>query len=152
LRLTGTNKTNARDGRAHQPRQGGAIKKSFVLIAAIVAVVGFGAVAAVGKEGIKVGTSVTLRIRSNLNPRPPTDSFLGQVRARKKGCEKGRTVTLNHGSTKVGSDKTNNRGRYKIFFGLRPGGFVAVAKRTMTKDNGNKIVCKADTSNRLTFP
>ena len=33
-------------------------------------------------------------------------------------------MTLNHGSRTVGSDKTNNRGRYKIFF--RPsaaGGF-----------------------------
>ena len=49
------------------------MKKPLVLIAAIVAVVGFGAVAAVAKEAIKVKTSVTLKY----HPNDPSDPYGG---------------------------------------------------------------------------
>ena len=60
MRAYWTSKTNARHDRARQPRQGRVMKKPFVLIAAIVAVVGLGAAVAVAKETTKVKTSVKL--------------------------------------------------------------------------------------------
>jgi hypothetical protein len=131
------------------------MKKPFVLVAAIVAVIGLGTAVAVAKEKIKVETSVSLFKKLSLPP-GPSPSFQGEVKAKKKACEKGRTVTVSNGSGyKLGPDKTNNRGRYKIFFSvhstpLTP--FTAkVRKMRITKDSGNTIVCKAARSKRLTF-
>jgi hypothetical protein len=131
------------------------MKKSFVLIAAIVAVVGFGAVAAVAKERIKVGTSVSLKFTTDLSgPRP--DFFSGRVKAKKKGCEKARTVRLydDRSISEVGSANSDDRGRYKIFSSDLRGAFVAYArKKQMTKDNGDKIVCRrAHSKPRLHLP
>ena len=68
------------------------MKKPFVLIAAILAVVGLGAVAAVAKEATEVKTSVTLEYHPN-DPGHPLESdwFSGRVKA-KEGCEEGRKV------------------------------------------------------------
>jgi hypothetical protein len=140
-----TKKNERSYDRARRAREERVMKKLFVLIAAIVAVVGFGVVGAAAKKGIEVKTSVTLGIRSDLSgPRP--DSFIGEVRARKAVCQKGRTVTVNDGFTKVGSDKSNDRGRYKIFHSLAGSGgrtfFARARKAKITKDNGDKIVCE----------
>jgi hypothetical protein len=121
------------------------MKKPVVLIAAVVAVVGLGAVGAAAKQRIEVKTSVTLGISSDLSgPRP--DSFIGEVKARKAVCQKGRTVTINDGFTKVGSAKSDDRGRYRIFHSLAGSAgrsFFARARETkMTKDNGDTIVCE----------
>ena len=61
------------------------MKKPFVLIAAIVAVVGLGTGVAVAKETTKVRTSVKLEYSAN---GAADSSFSGQVKAR-KGCQKG---------------------------------------------------------------
>ena len=51
----------------------------------------------------------------------------------------------------LGSDKSNNRGRYKVFLAPdRPGAFIAYAqKRKMIKDNGDTIVCERGGSDRI---
>ena len=131
------------------------MKKPFVLIAAIVAVLGLGTAVAVAKEKIKVETSVSLTASFHpIGPKPT--SFQGEVKARKKGCEEGRTVAVSSGISafqKVYTDKTNNRGRYKMFF--RPPlvslPFAKVRKMRITKDSGTTIVCKADKSEGLPF-
>jgi hypothetical protein len=122
------------------------MKKPFVLIAAIVAVVGLGAVTAVAKERIHVGTYVTLHVTDE-NPGDPAQSFSGRVKA-KKGCEKRRTVVVMGPYGPVGSDRSNVRGEFKIveqqLGRSRRGSFrfrVVVEQRKITKNSGHKIVC-----------
>ena len=65
------------------------MKKPFVLIAAIAAVVGLGAAVAVAKERIEVETTVTIKFKRNNpgeNPYIGGASFSGQVKAR-RGCQ-----------------------------------------------------------------
>ena len=132
------------------------MKKPFVLIAAIIAVVGLGTAVAVANETIKVGTSVNLALASDLGGSEHA-SFAGEVKAKKKGCEKGRTVTVSNGSGyKAGADKTNNRGRYRVFFSghsvpLNNAFTAKVRKMRITKDSGKTIVCKAARSNRASI-
>ena len=138
------------------------MKKPFVLIAAIVAVAGLGAAVAVAKQTTEVGTSVTLHYRYPHAAAPDhPGSFVGKVKGR-KGCQKGRTVNLiadddpgpveaDLVGLKVGSDKSNNRGKYKIIWPAYHFGelhyYRAVAlKRKVTKNNGDRIVCERDRS------
>jgi hypothetical protein len=120
------------------------MKKSFVLIAAIVAVVGLGAAVAVAKETTNVGTKVT-QVEWTADPDDPaTGSFSGRVKA-KKGCQKGRKVTVSDGFNKVASDTSNDRGEYKVHYSLAGSGggiFFARAQKKITENNGDKIVCK----------
>ena len=125
------------------------MKKPFVLIAAIVAVVGLGAAVAVAKENIKVQTSVTVQFRG-------PDTFHGTVKAEKKVCEKGRTVIVfrhNAAGIPIGSDKSDDRGKYRVFSDEDDpdtGRFAAAAiQKTMIKDNGDKIVCKPGRSEEV---
>jgi hypothetical protein len=134
------------------------MKKRFVLIAAIVAVVGLGAAIAVAKETTEVGTSVSLTLESDLSG-PKPDSFQGELKATKKGCEKGRRVIVyehrdGFSLNVVGSDRSNDRGEYKVFSeGPYRQPFRAVVnERTMTTDTGNKVVCKEGRSKRVEFP
>ena len=118
------------------------MKKPFVLIAAIVAVVGLGTAVAVAKETTNVGTSVKLEFRYRNAP-----AFLGSVKARNGHCQKGRRVIVTRDNERVYAGKSNDRGKYKIIVALRDiyGGYLfrAVAnERTITKNNGDKIVCK----------
>ncbi len=68
------------------------MKRPFVLIAAIVAIVGFGAVVAGAREATGVENSVTLKYNPG-SADPADDTFSGRVKARKAGCQQGRTVT-----------------------------------------------------------
>ena len=125
------------------------MKKPFVLIAAIVAVVGLGTGVAVAKETTKVRTSVKLEYSAN---GAADSSFSGQVKAR-KGCQKGRTVALwdRYGGHRA-SDRSDARGRYKITYSPYPGTgpyFAKARERKITKDNGDKIVCREGTSKRV---
>ena len=119
------------------------MKKSFVLIAAIVAVVGLGTAVAVAEDTIKVKTSLKLKFSS-------PDSYSGTVKAR-KGCQEGRKVTLTHGVNKLGSDNSNNRGKYKIIGPTSTGdGLRAVARETkITQHDGDKIVCERGRSKKV---
>ena len=58
-------------------------KKPLILVVAIVAIVGLGAVAAVAKETIKVETSVS--IRANLSGPPPSRLAIGQGGGEEEG-------------------------------------------------------------------
>ena len=125
------------------------MKKPFVLIAAIVAVVGLGAAVAVAKVRTEVGASMTLNYQL---PQPDHPArFVGRVKA-SRGCQNGRTVTVTNigpgvpGSRKVGSDKSGNNGKYKIVWRAQFSGErnyrAVVEERKTTTDNGDKIVCK----------
>ena len=138
------------------------MKKPVVLIAAILAVLGLGAVAAVAKETTEVPTSVTLHVTGGFgveNPDPGDRHrlFSGKVTAKKYRCQKGRTVVVS-AYVPVGSDKSNARGEFKIWEQYRgsPQGpsraesrgtlsyRAVVERRKITKNNGDKIVCEAD--------
>ncbi len=115
------------------------MKKPFVLIAAIVAVVGLGTAVAVAKETTKVRTSVSIR--------GAITSFHGRVKA-KRGCEKQRTVTLHHRGEHPGellrTDQSYNSGRYRIF-PTQVSPVVdhrVVVHRKIIKKYGERIVCK----------
>ena len=150
--------------RAHTVTQATSTRESMrkPLVAAIMAAVGLGAAVTVAKERINVKTLVTLHVtRGGENPGDPTRSFSGKVKAKKKGCEKGRTVVLYsqmslmgpYGPV-VGSDRSNARGKFKIVehhharseHGRYARGTaryrVVVEKRKNTKNSGNRIVCK----------
>jgi hypothetical protein len=122
------------------------MKKPFVLIAAIAAVVCFGAAVAVARETIRVGTSVTLNSNAGDN-----NTYSGTVKAR-KGCQKERRVILTYGKQKLGSDRSNDRGKYKIYFAEHDtsGNYRTVAsEKKITKNDGDKIVCKTGRSNQV---
>ena len=108
------------------------------------------------KERINVKTSVMARVTGGGGRGNPVDqfrSFLGKVTA-KKGCQEGRTVVLVNGYGLVGSDKSNARGKFKIVehhharseHGRSARGTaryrVVVEKRKITKNSGDRIVCK----------
>ena len=124
------------------------MKKPFVLIAAIVAVVGLGMAVAVAKETTNVGTSVKLEFRHGGPLHPP--AFLGRVKAARNSCQNGRRVIVTRrseiGLGKVGVDTSNNRGKYKIIVAshdLPRWGYSARAwEKTITRHNGDKILCK----------
>jgi hypothetical protein len=128
------------------------MKKPILLIAAIVAVVGFGAVVAVAKERTEVKTSASIKFNAHDPSDPLAGAFFsGRVKAG-KGCQKGRTVVVYkvHGGPKA-SDVSNNRGKYKTG-SIRPQDveYVArVGKRKITENNGDKIVCKPGKSDRV---
>ncbi len=148
------------------------MKKPFVLIAAIVAVAGLDAAVAVAKERTEVKTSVTLQRHGEGAPCRAAvarrgaalpagiahrgcglGAFWGQVKAR-KGCQKGRRVVLysiNGGKVREGSDRTNDRGKYKIKWpGLSERRFfVKATEKRITKSNGDQVASSAGKSKRL---
>ena len=126
------------------------MKKPFVLIAAIVAVVSLCAAVAVAKETTNVGTAVKLELRYG----PP--AFFGSVNA-SHDCQKKRRVIVTHDHERVYADTSNDRGKYRIgvaVHDLHPvWNYRAVAKaRKITKNDGDKIVCERGTSNPISPP
>ena len=129
------------------------MKKPFVLIAGIVAVVGLGTAVAVAEDTTKVRTSVSIKP----SPNDSVDSLSGRVKA-KKGCEKRRTVSLQQGSQESGrhlSDKSDNRGRYRFGrYRLSPGDpfvthYWVVVHREIIEKDGERIVCKRARSKKV---
>jgi hypothetical protein len=112
-----------------------------------------GVVVANGAGTKKVNTKVSIKAGGT-----PTDSFLkGKVRARKNGhtvrkCVRKRKVIIKHAGAKVGSDKTNRKGKYKVGvdFYTESGNYRAVAKKR-TKNHG-RLVCRKGRSKRITLP
>jgi hypothetical protein len=122
------------------------MKKSFVLIAAILAVVGLGAAVAVAKETIKVGTSVSIdrAAEGGSGSAPPVViGATGRVNA-KKGCEKHRRVGLHSGHGEIKrSDTSDKRGYYFIRMDrISRRGYWVVVDREIIKKDGDRIVCK----------
>ncbi|WP_110207437.1 hypothetical protein [Nocardioides daejeonensis] len=74
--------------------------------------------------------------------------FGGKVKAKKAFCEKGRKVVLRQidDGVKVGTDKTNKKGVWKVEFNqsvVGPGVFQATLAKKVVKVKGKKVVCKA---------
>lgn len=133
-------------------------KVSSLLIAALVATCAFGVVAATAKENIKVESSVTIKFTdggTTTNPYSPyaEDKFSGKVKG-KKGCKKGRTVKLiKQGGGVEGKATTDDKGFYDIPANNPTGNFFAKAKKkTINKDNGDKVKCSKATSNTISVP
>ena len=98
---------------------------------------------------------MTLRIHTDLSG-PKPDFFFGEVAARKKGCEKGRKVVLyfpkpRDPNERLGSDRTNNRGKYRIPLVARRA-FVEAKEKKITKNDGDKVVCKTGRSRTFHAP
>jgi hypothetical protein len=129
-------------------------KLALLLVAALVATVAFGLVAATAAEKTKVKTKVTIKYDSGSGaPYYENASFSGKVKA-KKGCKKNRKVKVKQvGGTTVGTDKTNNNGRYEVSAGsFNEGSFFAKAKKKKIHKNNKTIVCKKGKSKTITIP
>jgi hypothetical protein len=132
------------------------MKKPFVLIAAIVAVVGLGTAVAVGKETTKVRASVSMKF-TGVHP-SESGTFVGKVKAR-EGCRKQRRVVSYwkgpHSTRSAGADRSNNRGRYRIdpinVHGHAVEFWVEVENKIIEND-GEKIVCKKARSKKVIRP
>src|SRR5262245_54170982 len=90
------------------------MKKPFVLIAAIVAVVGLGAAVAVAKQATRDSASVSIKLIGGGDVPPEGGTFTGWVNAKRRGCQGDRNVVLNHTPGRAASDRTNDRGKYRI--------------------------------------
>ena len=94
---------------------------------------------------------MTLGIHTDLSG-PKPDYFFGEVAAR-TGCEKGRKVVMyfpkpRDPNERLGSDRTNNRGKYRIPLVARRA-FAEAKEKKFTQNDGDKVVCK--TGRSLTF-
>ena len=84
-------------------------------------------------------------------------TFSGKLGSPKKRCVKKRKVTLvrkkSGKSHKVGSDKTNEKGKFKIRLSvseLEDGTYLAKAPKKKYEKNGNKTVCLRAKSGTVT--
>ena len=66
----------------------------------------------------------------------------------KKGCKKGRKITLNGPSS--GSTKSSSSGSWSISTNAASGTYSATAKKKVIKKKHGKIVCKKGTSPTIT--
>jgi hypothetical protein len=112
-----------------------------------------GVVVANGAAPKKVNTKVSIK---GAGGSPPT-AVKGKVRAKRHGntvrkCVKKRTVIVKHAGEKVGRDKTNRKGKYRVPVDTysEPGNYKAIAKKK-TKKHG-KIVCLKGRSRTITLP
>ena len=125
----------------------------YALIAVLVAGT-IGAGLANGAAKKKVKTKVTISFQGS----DYGDSFSGKVKPKAKGkikkkCRKGRTVTVRQvGGGKVGTDKTNKKGRWIVSAGgfVDPGQYRAKAKKKKVKVGGSEVVCKRGKSRKIT--
>lgn len=128
------------------------MKKISVLMAALIALFAFAAVASAGKKDTKkFQSTITVKYKQggSTDPYDPYTeaAFKGQVKSDKKFCEVNRKVKVKSkdGLGTVGSDETNDKGRYRVEAGgWGPGDYKAKAVRKVKKKkNGGKIVCKS---------
>ena len=126
----------------------------FVLIAVLVAgTIGAGLANGAAK---KVRTKVTISFQGS----DYGDSFSGKVKPKAKGklkkkCRKGRRVTVRQvGGSKVGTDKTNRKGKWFVSVGglADPGQYRAKAKKKKIRFKGSEVVCKKGKSRPITVP
>jgi hypothetical protein len=129
-------------------------KLSSLLVAALVATLAFGLLAANAAEKTKVKTKVTIKYNAGSGaPYYENASFSGKVKA-KKGCKKKRKVTVKEeGGATVGTDKSNNNGRYEVAAGsFNQGDFFAKVKKKKIEKKNKTIVCKKAKSKTITIP
>ena len=93
------------------------------------------------------------RITSNARLNHPNSPFTGNVRSSKGRCERKRKVIVKKvGGSKVGRDRTNRFGEFRVRHGgnLRDGGYIAKVKpKKFRNRNGRRIICRGDKSNRI---
>jgi hypothetical protein len=129
-------------------------KLSSLLVAALVATVAFGVLAATAAEKTKVKTKVTIKYNAGTGaPYYENASFSGKVKA-KKGCKKNRKVKVKEeGGQTVGKDRSNNNGRYEVAAGsFNEGDFFAKVKKKKLEKKGKTIVCKKARSKTISVP
>jgi hypothetical protein len=121
----------------------------------VVAAVGAG-VATAHKKKIK--STVTIAWDDNfVPPYDEGDRFEGNVGSKKKKCRKDRKVKVfrTQGNQLIGTDQTNNQGRYVVAVGREasPGDYFAKAKKKLIKKNKkHKHVCKKAISPTIMVP
>lgn len=91
---------------------------------------------------VNSASSVTYRYDANAN------AHKGQVASRRAICQRGRKVVVKEvGKGRVGSDRTNRAGNWKVRDRNAKGRFFAkVTKQRKTRANGTVVICKADRS------
>ena len=129
------------------------MKKFLVIATALTVCVAFCAAFATANVK-KVNTKVSINFAAGNSTDPYTpyteDVFSGGLKA-KKGCKKGRKITLNGPVT--GSTRSANNGSWAISVGTAPAGtYTATAKKKVIKKKHGKIVCKKGTSPSITVP
>jgi hypothetical protein len=124
------------------------MRKLSVLVFALVACIAVGGMAmAATTTTTKVKTKVSVDFSgkfsggtSAYDPITFAGDFAGTVKG-KKGCKKGRKVTISAG---IGSAKSNSSGKYDVHINTVPdaGNYTATAKKKKFKKGDTKIVCK----------
>jgi hypothetical protein len=77
------------------------------------------------------------------------EKFAGKIDSQKSKCVKGRSVKVyrkkNGNKDKLGSDKTNNKGKFSVGIGNGPPKdgkyFADVKESSYTADDGDKVTC-----------
>ena len=122
------------------------MRRFLVVAMALSLCVGFAALAVANTK--KVSTKVSINFKAGSATAPYTqDVFSGEVKA-KKGCKKGRKITLNGPSS--GSTKSSSNGSWSISTNAASGTYSATAKKKVIKKKHGKIVCKKGTSPTIT--
>ena len=122
------------------------MRRFLVVAMALSLCVGFAALAVANTK--KVNTKVSINFKAGSSTAPYTeDVFSGEVKA-KKGCKKGRKITLNGPSS--GSTKSSSNGSWSISTNAASGTYSATAKKKVIKKKHGKIVCKKGTSPTIT--
>ena len=122
------------------------MRRFLVVAMALSLCVGFAALAVANTK--KVNTKVSINFKAGSTTAPYTeDVFSGEVKA-KKGCKKGRKITLNGPSS--GSTKSSSNGSWSISTNAASGTYSATAKKKVIKKKHGKIVCKKGTSPTIT--
>jgi hypothetical protein len=111
---------------------------------------------ATGASQKKIKTKVTISFQGS----DYGDSFSGKVKPKANGklkrkCRKGRKVTVRQvGGSKVGTDKTNKKGKWVVSVGglADPGQYRAKAKKKKVRFKGRVVVCKKGKSKPITVP
>ena len=130
------------------------MKKISTVAIALVAVLALSAVTATAAKNNKTkkfDSTVTLKYKEggSTDPYAPYEEavFKGKIESGKGFCFKKRKVKVKGkgGIGTVGSDQTNDSGRYRIdASGFGPGDYKAKAvKKKKKKKNGGKIICKS---------
>ena len=132
-------------------------KKVLVIVMALIACLAIGfatEAAAKKKKKIKVASSVSLQVTttSTSGPYAPNTvpgTFSGAVTA-KKGCAKGRSVTVLKNGNSLGTIITNNNGNYLATLGQAgSGSYQASVAKKKFKKKGQTIVCKGTISSAV---
>jgi ribosomal protein L37E len=127
------------------------MKKSLLFALVVVALAALGAgLAMAGHHHHAVRTMVTIMAKGG----PPATAIAGKVKARRhhhrvKRCIRRRTVVVKHNGSKVGSDKTNKKGKYKVPIDAysEPGKYKAIAKK---KHARHHLLCRRGKSKSIT--